>query len=222
MYRPARAKLSKTGRAKFISHLDLYRTVSRAITRSKIPVWYTEGFNPHPFVTFLLPLSLGIESECEFMDYKIDDSMTFDDAGMLLSEALPEGLEVTDVYEPVMKAKDIASARYTMEMRFEGKTGDETAKIVREIAGRSEIFVQKRSKSGEKTVNLKEIARLEQAEFEVLKDNAVMSITLPAGNAENVNPQLISGAFEKEFAQDFSYLKITRKAVYNGSGEMFV
>ena len=51
----------KFGTAKYISHLDLNRCVARAFHKAKLPMWYTEGFNPHAFVTFALPLSLGVE-----------------------------------------------------------------------------------------------------------------------------------------------------------------
>ena len=53
-----RIRFTKTGEAKYISHLDLYRFMLRALKRAKLPVWHTEGFNPHVYVTFALPLSL--------------------------------------------------------------------------------------------------------------------------------------------------------------------
>ena len=65
----------KTGRAKYISHLDINRCMQRALRRAEIPVWYTEGFNPHPYTTFALPLSLGYESLCETMDLRITRMM---------------------------------------------------------------------------------------------------------------------------------------------------
>ena len=62
---------TKTGRARFISHLDMMRFMTRALKRSGLPVWYTEGFNRHIYTTFALPLSLGFESMCEFMDFRL-------------------------------------------------------------------------------------------------------------------------------------------------------
>ena len=66
-----RVFFEKTGMTKYISHLDLMRCMTRAIKRAAIPAWYTEGFNPHLFITFALPLTLGVESLCESMDIPI-------------------------------------------------------------------------------------------------------------------------------------------------------
>ena len=66
-----RVKFTKTGSLKFISHLDLNRTMQEVIVRSKLPVWYSEGFNPHPRIVFSPPLSVGVSSLTEFMDFKL-------------------------------------------------------------------------------------------------------------------------------------------------------
>ena len=63
--------LAKKGRIKFVSHLDMFRMMQRAVRRADIPLWYTEGFNPHPYISFLLALSLGVESEGEPVDIRI-------------------------------------------------------------------------------------------------------------------------------------------------------
>ena len=73
--REVRLRFSKTGRLKYISHLDINRAMSRAFKRAEIPLWYTEGFNPHPYMSFSLPLSLGVESLCESVDIRLIDSI---------------------------------------------------------------------------------------------------------------------------------------------------
>ena len=74
--RAVRLNFSKTGRAIYISHLDINRMMTRAVRRAKLPMWYTEGFNPHPYLTFALPLSLGQSSDCEYMDIRIEGDIT--------------------------------------------------------------------------------------------------------------------------------------------------
>ena len=74
-----RAVFAKRGRAKYISHLDLNRCMQRVFKRSGIPIWYTEGFNPHIYITFALPLSLGYESGVEIMDFNITEGIPFKD-----------------------------------------------------------------------------------------------------------------------------------------------
>ena len=75
-----RIRFSKTGRARYISHLDLNRTMTRAVRRAGLPIWYTEGFNPKPKITFAAPLSIGTESMCEFMDIRLTEKMPAEEA----------------------------------------------------------------------------------------------------------------------------------------------
>ena len=77
--REVRLVFSKTDRCKYISHLDINRCMSRALSRAEIPLWFTEGFNPHPYMSFSLPLSLGVESLCESVDLRIVGEITNDE-----------------------------------------------------------------------------------------------------------------------------------------------
>ena len=70
-----RVKFKKTGNLKYISHLDLVRTMNKIIVRAKLPLWYTEGFNPKPKMVFAAPLSTGVDSLSEFMDLRLTERM---------------------------------------------------------------------------------------------------------------------------------------------------
>ena len=83
-----RTVFEKKGRAKYISHLDLNRFMMRAFRRSGLPIWYTEGFNPHPYATFALALSLGFESEYEIMDFSLTEGVSFGKVKKILNEIL--------------------------------------------------------------------------------------------------------------------------------------
>ena len=80
---------SKTGRARYISHLDLNRCMQRALKRSGLPVVYTQGFNPHIRNTFALPLSLGYEGETETMDFRLEPELPLEEVARRLRESLP-------------------------------------------------------------------------------------------------------------------------------------
>ena len=111
--RSVRVEFRKFGRAKYISHLDLNRFMIKVIRRSKIPVWYSEGFNPHPYITFAQPLSLGFESDYDLMDIRLDDdSFTNEAVYNALNVLMPEGIEVVACADPCMKAGEIAFAEY--------------------------------------------------------------------------------------------------------------
>ena len=77
-----RLLFSKTGRAKYISHLDLMRTFQRAFARAHIQIKHTEGFNPHPFVSIALPLSVGYSSQCEILEFGLMGDMPSANATM--------------------------------------------------------------------------------------------------------------------------------------------
>ena len=104
-----RARFEKKDRSRYISHLDLYRFMQRTFRRARISVWYTQGFNPHLYIMFPLPLSLGYESECEIMDFNInDDDLSAGEVMERLNAVLPQGVRINEVYEPVMKHTEIA------------------------------------------------------------------------------------------------------------------
>ena len=92
----------KKGRAKYISHLDINRLMQRVLKRAGLPVWYTEGFNPHIYLTFALPLSLGYESDFETMDFRLTEEMNLQQVQQILNQNMPEGILVTRVAEPVL------------------------------------------------------------------------------------------------------------------------
>lgn len=115
-----RVWFTKTGEASYISLLDLQRVMQRALKRSGLPVWYTLGFNPHIYMTFAAPLSLGQESLAETVDFKSEaEGYDWDAAAPALSACLPRGIKVTRIAPAVLDAGDIACAAY--EVRYAEK-----------------------------------------------------------------------------------------------------
>ena len=110
-----RAVFEKTGAAKYFSHLDLTRTVSRALRRSRLDIWMTEGFSPRPHLVFTPPLSLGYESVCEIMDFRLNLGAELDKDAFISS--FPPALSIKDVYFPERKLKEIEYAGYTLTLR---------------------------------------------------------------------------------------------------------
>ena len=108
-----RLRFEKTGRAVWISHLDLMHTMQRAFSRAGYELKYSEGFNPHPQISIALPLSVGVGSVCEIMDFRLKGDADLRELPARLSSVMPEGLRVTDCYEQVNK---IALLKY-LEIR---------------------------------------------------------------------------------------------------------
>ena len=116
--REVRLRFSKTGRLKYISHLDINRAMSRALKRAGIPLWYTEGFNPHPYMSFSLPLSLGVESLCESVDLRITGEITNKEIKDRLNSVLPEDLKIVDVYDDFRDNIEIVYSDYVYKFAF--------------------------------------------------------------------------------------------------------
>jgi radical SAM-linked protein len=127
---------------------------SRAIKRAGISIWYTEGFNPRPFMTFSLPLSLGTESFCESVDVRITDEMTDEEIVKRLNGVMPTGIVVTSASEPVHKADEIRWARFLITLETNDK--QKVIESVKNKISASEIIVEKQGKKGRKKV-LKQI-----------------------------------------------------------------
>lgn len=185
----------KQGTAKYASHLDLVRCFSRAVRRAGIPIWYTEGFNPKPYMTFALPLSLGQQGLREPLDIRIVDEISPDDIAERLNDALPEGLSIVGAGEPVMEPKEIAFALYSVELEFSSE--DEAAHFAGEaekIISGGELNAQKKSKKGIKTVNLCEM--IEDFSASHNANTCKISMTVAAGNTLNLNAELLIDTLE--------------------------
>ena len=106
---------TKKGRMKFVSHLDMNRFMSRMVKRAKLPIWYTEGFHPHPYIAFALPLSLGFESDYEVLDLRlVDDDYPLQTVIEKLNEVFPPYVKAFNACEPQMKVGKIGFADFSV------------------------------------------------------------------------------------------------------------
>ena len=204
---------------RYISHLDLNRTMLRALHKSRIPIWHTEGFNPHPFATFPLPLSLGFRGVNECMDVKLEqDNYSFEEIISKLNECLPRGIKVFDVTEAVMKAGKVAYASFTVRLSDPNTSSKTICLQLEELLSQPSIELQKKSKKGIKTVDIKPGIR----EYSVKEnfDDAQLDIMLSAGSSNNVNPSLIIDALRNAAGVEY-YADITRNDLFNSDMEPF-
>lgn len=203
----------KDKECRFISHLDLNRVMLRTVFRAKLPIWYTEGFNPHPFITFPLPLSLGFRGEAECMDVRfLEEDFDLSKVAEIMNPFLPDGIRVYDATECKMKPGDIAFAKFTAKLYSDAMSDNELKTQLCQLMKMDEYFVPKKTKSGIKDVNVAEYLKL----IEILPDCDALNIavTLPAGSINNVNVQLLIKALESYVASDV-YYDITRLGVFN-------
>ncbi len=207
-----RIKFSKTGEAKYISHLDLNRFFQRSFKRSGVPIWVTEGFNPHIYLHFLLPLSLGSESISEYVDLKLYEPMDYNEIVERLNSVLPNGFEILSAAAPVNKPVEIDSCRY--ELLFEETEKSE----VEAFLNKNEIKALKKTKRQEYFVDLKE--EMKDLSLSENEGKPLLLVTLSAIETHMINPELIARAFS-EFSGRDVYVRITRTAVFKKDGKDF-
>ena len=208
--REVRLRFSKTGQAKYISHLDTNRVFSRALARAKINLWYTQGFNPRPYMSFSLPLSLGVESYCENVDLRILDDLTDEEIKERMNNALPLGIRIVDVYEDFMDCHDIVYSDYVY--KFEFKDNETALKKIVAVLDSDEILAQKKAKQGRRRI-LKETdikQFIVKYNASIRDDNIVLNIILLAGPDKNLNPTLLFDTIIRLIDMDYEWKSIGR------------
>ena len=219
-----RLNFSKTGRAIYISHLDINRMMTRAVRRAKLPMWYTEGFNPHPYLTFALPLSLGQSSDCEYMDIRIEGDITDEEIMNRLNAVLPEGVKILSVSAPLYDAKEIEKALYFVKLIYKDA---ETAKLFAEEAQRlaegEELLAEKKGKKGHRKV-MKQINLIDfiyDMKFSTADNIVNLQCVLAAGNANNLNPTLLIETLEKQIDVEHEMVYIVRRKLITKDNKTF-
>lgn len=182
----------RIGRIKYISHLDMNRLMQRALKRSGLPVWYTQGFNPHLYLTFARPLSLGFESDYEVLDIRLESDVPQEQIVSALNAQLPEGLMVYLAAAPEHDSKEIAFCDYLVVLEAEKMGGAAAKAALEQLLSHGELLVEKRSKKGIKTVDIRPLVSLLKAECE--GDKLLFTLRCASGSEQNVNPALVVGA----------------------------
>jgi len=213
-----RAKFEKSGRAVFISHLDLMRTMQRAVKRSGIPVWYTQGFNPRIYLNFPLALSLGITGRAEFMDFAVTESVDLADIRDRLDRAMPEGLRILEVAEPIYANKDVGFAEYRID--FYGGEPTETLSELNKMLAEDSIEAEKHSKKkGTVKVDIKPHINILSAE--PFEDFLRVTLRLPAGSGININANVFTDVFSDYSKMAFAKICAERTKILCINGENF-
>lgn len=189
-----RIKFSKLGNLKFIGHLDLLRMFQRALKRADIKLSFSQGFNPHPLMSFAHPLSLGITSEGEYLDMTLQVNVDNEDLINRLNDTLPDNvriLEAADLEDKEPKAMAaVRAAKYVIQHTIDCDI-DEFKDRIAGFIGQDEILIEKINKKKRKVkmVDIKPgILNI------VILDKKQMRVLLSAGSVNNIKPQLLMKA----------------------------
>ena len=182
-----RIRFHKTGALQYISHLDLVRTLTKVIVRAGLPVWYTEGFNPKPRISFATPMSVGLESDCEFLDVKVIRNVNAQAVLEAFNRNLTAECAADEVYVPTHKFTEIAYSSYVYRIHTKGAC-DKMAAACRKLL-EGPCVVRKRSKSGEKDVDIRPM--IHSCNITCEGEDIVIRAVLTVGGDNFLNPEYL-------------------------------
>ena len=214
-----RLRFEKTGRAVYISHLDLMHTMQRAFSRAGYELKYSEGFNPHPQISIALPLSVGVASLCEIMDFRLKTDVDLSQLPERLTAVMPEGIRVTDCYEQVNKTALLKYLEIRGAFEYDDRPIPATAEALNAFYAQDTIVIEKKTKRGQGQSDIRPAIR--EIRFEAGED-AVALHALISAQEPTLNPALLADALRQlrpELAPDFA--RFTRIENYLENMEIF-
>lgn len=213
-------KYSKDSEIKFIAHLDLMRTIQKVIKRSDLPIGYSKGFHPHMAVSIAQPLSVGVYSKGEYMDVVLNEELEEKFIMDKMNENTPRGIKILDVVKviPIEGKKQsqamaiIDGAKYTIKLKCTDE--EEVKKILQGLCEGEEWSILKKTKSGEKMVNIKPLVY--KFEYEVDESILLISALIACGSRDNLSARLLAD-YMKENIQSINkeaFVDIRREEMY--------
>ncbi len=216
-----RALFEKTGSAVYISHLDLMRLFQRAFKRAGLPLTHTKGYNPRPSVSIALPLSLGVESICELLDFELEGE-GYDNADICarLNESLIEGVTVRRVYDDIAKIRNLSLLDCVVTLEYDAGIPDDAMERIGHLFASREVIVEKKGKNG--TVEQNIIPMIRRITVEAVSSQELALKALVCCQNPSLNPMQLSAAIEKylpDLVPDF--VRCRRVEVYDINETVF-
>lgn len=216
-----RLLFEKRGRAVWISHLDLMRLFQRAFKRADLPLTHTQGFNPRPSVSIALPLSVGVESGCELLDFDLyGEKVSNDDICARLNSVLVDGVRVLKVYDSGAKLRDLALLESVVSLEYDTGVAADTTDRLRELFSREQLFVPKRTKNGVQNQDI--IPMIRRLDTVRTDNNTVELHVLACCQNPTLNPMQLIAAIELHLPQakpDFA--KCRRVEIFDQKENVF-
>ena len=214
-----RLRFEKTGRAVYISHLDLMHTMQRAFNRAGLPLKYSEGFNPHPQIAIALPLSVGTGSLCEIMDFQLKGEADLQELPERLTAVMPEGIRVLEAYEPQRKVAELKWLQIEGRFDYDQRDPAEMAAALEDFYLQEAIVITKKTKRGMGETDIRPGIR----EIRFTPGEKEVNITsMISAQEPTINPELLAEALRQlspELAPDFA--KFTRIETYDAQMQVY-
>lgn len=203
----ARLLFTKEGPSIWSSHLDLMRALMRSFRRAGIDLKHSQGFTPHPELSILMPLSVGVESQCELAEFSLAEGCTVpvEEIAARMRPVLPAGLRALESYEGGMKAGKLAWLRARLTLSY--PTPDEArTEALRALFARPSLVVEKHGKKGPTELDIAPMIRTLQIRSAEAGDgpqsgSAVELEAVVAAQNPTLNPLLLAAAIQRELPQ---------------------
>ena len=215
-----RALFEKMGNARYISHLDLMRVFQRAFKRAGLPLTHTQGFNPRASVSIALPLSLGVESKCELLDFELEQPVACEEIREKLNAALIEGVHIREVYNQGQKLKNLTLLQSRLILEYDRPLPEDAVTQIQSLFSRPELVVEKKGKNGVTQQDI--IPMLRSLSVSKSDDREVELAVLHSCQNPSLNPMQISAAIAKflpELAPD--YVRCFREELFDMNEMIF-
>ena len=216
-----RLLFEKTGRGVWISHLDLMRLFQRAFKRADLPLTHTQGFNPRASVSIALPLSVGVESACELLDFELDgQTVSCDEICNRLNNALVDGVRVLEVYETGRKIRDLSLLHCMVTLEYDAGVPADAQAAMEKLFAQESVIVPKKTKNGIQDQNI--IPMIRRLSVVSVDPNTIELDALVCCQNPTLNPAQLALAVEMhlpEYKADFT--KSRRVEIYDQNENVF-
>ena len=216
-----RLLFEKTGNAVWMSHLDLMRVFQRAFKRAGLPLTHTQGYNPRPSVSIALPLSVGVESVCELLDFDLDGvPVNCEEICDRLNSALVSGVCVREVYETGRKLKDLALLHCSVALEYDSGIQDSAQVQLRELFSRDSLFVPKKGKNGVQDQDI--IPMIRSLEISKAGEKELLLDCVICCQNPTLNPMQLAAAIGLHLAElTPDFVKCRRIEIYDAEMKVF-
>ena len=217
-----RLLFAKTGNGVWISHLDLMRLFQRAFKRGGLNLKHTQGFSPRAVVSIALPLSVGVESVCEILDFELvgQDELTCEEIRDKLNATMPAGIRVLEVYDSDVKIKHLTHLRCKLTLEYDSGIPVGAEDAIRALFARDSVTVMKKGKNGPVEQDI--IPMIQSVELSRLSEQELMLECVVCAQNPSLNPAQIVAAIEANCPEyNPNFAKIRREEVLTSNGEIF-
>lgn len=222
-------KFTKDSSIKFISHLDLMRTIQKVIRRAGLPIQYSKGFNPHMALSIAQPLSVGVYSDAEYMDIVLVEELDEDALIESLNSKTAQGIKFISAHKVINVEGEkklpqsmalVDAARFTIKMLCENI--DEVDEKMKALIAENEWITIKKSKKGEKEVNLKSL--IKDMRYWIKDDELILNVLVASGSREHLSPDLVASYIKEKVSNivEDAFVDIKREEMYIQKGNNYV